>query len=213
MSESTAKREVGTPQVKRGMAQMLKGGVIMDVVTPEQAKIVSVDLRRASLGLVPPEYSAGYLTRIEDVASDIRELAEFLKMRLPGDDVTAEQLTNRSWWKGPEVWILVDDYDLVVTSEGNPLMPLQPLLSQAGGVGLHLVITRRMGGVSRALYERILQSLIDLGTTGILLSGNPDEGQVIGRIKPVRAVPGRAIVVSREEGVFRAQLAYSDPVR
>ena len=54
-------------------------------------------------------------------------------------------------------------------------MPLQPLLSQAGDVGLHLVITRRMGGVSRALYERILQSLIDLGTTGILLSGNPDE--------------------------------------
>ena len=39
MSESTVKREVGTPQVKRGMAQMLKGGVIMDVVTPEQAKI------------------------------------------------------------------------------------------------------------------------------------------------------------------------------
>ena len=39
MSDSIAKREVGTPQVKRGMAQMLKGGVIMDVVTPEQAKI------------------------------------------------------------------------------------------------------------------------------------------------------------------------------
>src|SRR5262249_49991637 len=29
----------GTAQVKRGMADMLKGGVIMDVVTPEQAKI------------------------------------------------------------------------------------------------------------------------------------------------------------------------------
>ncbi len=29
----------GTTRVKRGMAQMLKGGVIMDVVTPEQAKI------------------------------------------------------------------------------------------------------------------------------------------------------------------------------
>ncbi len=29
----------GTPTVKRGMAEMLKGGVIMDVVTPEQAKI------------------------------------------------------------------------------------------------------------------------------------------------------------------------------
>jgi pyridoxal 5'-phosphate synthase pdxS subunit len=31
--------EVGTARVKRGMADMLKGGVIMDVVTPEQARI------------------------------------------------------------------------------------------------------------------------------------------------------------------------------
>ena len=30
---------VGTDRVKRGMAEMLKGGVIMDVVTPEQARI------------------------------------------------------------------------------------------------------------------------------------------------------------------------------
>ena len=31
--------QTGTSRVKRGMADMLKGGVIMDVVTPEQAKI------------------------------------------------------------------------------------------------------------------------------------------------------------------------------
>src|SRR4051794_18835659 len=31
--------EVGTARVKRGLAEMLRGGVIMDVVTPEQAKI------------------------------------------------------------------------------------------------------------------------------------------------------------------------------
>ena len=37
---STAKGSVkGTVQLKRGLAEMLKGGVIMDVVTPEQAKI------------------------------------------------------------------------------------------------------------------------------------------------------------------------------
>ncbi|MCW2762464.1 MAG: pyridoxine biosynthesis protein, partial [Marmoricola sp.] len=29
----------GTSRVKRGMAEMLKGGVIMDVVTADQAKI------------------------------------------------------------------------------------------------------------------------------------------------------------------------------
>ena len=34
-----AEAAVGTDRVKRGMAEMLKGGVIMDVVTPEQARI------------------------------------------------------------------------------------------------------------------------------------------------------------------------------
>ena len=35
----SAAAQLGTSRVKRGMAEMLKGGVIMDVVTPEQAKI------------------------------------------------------------------------------------------------------------------------------------------------------------------------------
>ncbi len=38
MSDHTSPA-TGTTRVKRGMAEMLKGGVIMDVVTPEQAKI------------------------------------------------------------------------------------------------------------------------------------------------------------------------------
>ena len=38
-TSASARRETGTFLVKRGLAEMLKGGVIMDVVTPEQAKI------------------------------------------------------------------------------------------------------------------------------------------------------------------------------
>jgi pyridoxal 5'-phosphate synthase pdxS subunit len=38
-SVSSTAPVTGTARVKRGMAEMLKGGVIMDVVTPEQAKI------------------------------------------------------------------------------------------------------------------------------------------------------------------------------
>ena len=36
---ATTERQTGTARVKRGMAEMLKGGVIMDVVTPDQARI------------------------------------------------------------------------------------------------------------------------------------------------------------------------------
>ncbi len=38
-AESVAAKADGTVRVKRGLAEMLKGGVIMDVVNPEQAKI------------------------------------------------------------------------------------------------------------------------------------------------------------------------------
>ena len=37
--ESESMAAVGTSRVKRGMAEMLKGGVIMDVINVEQAKI------------------------------------------------------------------------------------------------------------------------------------------------------------------------------
>lgn len=37
--------QTGTARVKRGMAEMLKGGVIMDVVTPEQARIAEEPAR------------------------------------------------------------------------------------------------------------------------------------------------------------------------
>ncbi|MDQ1627176.1 MAG: pyridoxal 5-phosphate synthase pdxS subunit, partial [Actinomycetota bacterium] len=36
---TSAPPSTGTARVKRGMAEMLKGGVIMDVVTAEQATI------------------------------------------------------------------------------------------------------------------------------------------------------------------------------
>ena len=49
---------------------------------------------------------------------------------------------------------------------------------------------------------------LDLGTTGMLRSGNPDEGQLIGRVKPVQAPPGRVQVVSRDRGLFQGQLAF-----
>jgi len=38
-ADSSSSRATGTYPVKRGLAEMLKGGVIMDVVTPDQAKI------------------------------------------------------------------------------------------------------------------------------------------------------------------------------
>ena len=61
--------EVGTSRVKRGMAEMLKGGVIMDVVTPEQAKIAEDAGAVAVMALerVPADIRAeGGVSRMSD---------------------------------------------------------------------------------------------------------------------------------------------------
>lgn len=177
-----------------------------------KAKIFMVDYRRANLAQIPDTHLGAYLTNADLTQKSMEELAAFLKTRLPGPDVTAEQLRNRSWWTGSDVYVLVDDYDLVSTSSGNPLRPLVPLMAQASDVGLHVILTRRTGGASRAMYDPVIQACQDLGMPGIMLSGDPNEGQLIGRFKPKRAVPGRAQIVTRDEGLFVAQLAYA-PLR
>ena len=50
---------------------------------------------------------------------------------------------------GPELYVVVDDYDLVVTPSGNPLQPLFNLLAQGRDVGLHVVLARRVLGARR----------------------------------------------------------------
>ena len=180
---------------------------ITRLYTPDQAKIIAIDMRRSLMSDVPKEYTLRYITNHEAAMKDLRDTAGFLRGRLPGSDVTAEQIRERSWWSGPEFWVLVDDYDLAVTMSGNPIAELIDLLPQASDIGLHVVLTRRMGGAARATFEKVLQMMGDLAVTGILLSGNPSEGAIINGVKPRRAIPGRAQVVHRDLGVVSAQMA------
>ena len=90
---------------------------------------------------------------------------------------------------------------------------LAPLLAQARDVGLHVVVARRSGGASRALYEPVIQSLRDLAMPGLLLSGSPDEGHLLGNQKPQPAPPGRGRLVSRDRGVEVVQMAWTEPTQ
>ncbi|MDX6256938.1 MAG: pyridoxal 5-phosphate synthase pdxS subunit [Frankiales bacterium] len=68
-TEHVAERSLGGARVKRGMAEMLKGGVIMDVVTPEQARIAEDAGAVAVMALerVPADIRAqGGVSRMSD---------------------------------------------------------------------------------------------------------------------------------------------------
>ena len=165
---------------------------------PERAKVLLVDYRRTLLDAVGEQHLAGYAGAAPAATAMIEELRAVLEGRLPGTDLTVRQLRERSWWSGPEVYVVVDDYDLVVTPSGNPLTPLLDLLAQGRDIGFHLLLARRVGGASRALFEPVLQRVKELGSPGLILSGDPDEGPLLGPHRAMPRVPGRALLVRRQ---------------
>ncbi|MGC1207143.1 MAG: pyridoxal 5'-phosphate synthase lyase subunit PdxS [Ornithinimicrobium sp.] len=70
LPESAPEQRSGTTRVKRGMADMLKGGVIMDVVTPEQA-------------IIAEDAGAVAVMALERVPADIRAQGGVARMSDP----------------------------------------------------------------------------------------------------------------------------------
>jgi S-DNA-T family DNA segregation ATPase FtsK/SpoIIIE len=178
---------------------------------PDEARLIIVDYRRSLLGAVESEHLIGYGTAAAGTTELIESVAGYMQRRLPGPDITPQQLRDRSWWTGPELFVLVDDYDLVATGPANPLRALEDYLPQARDIGLHLVITRRSGGAGRALFEPIVQRLRELSSPGLVMSGDKDEGQLVGTVRPAPLPPGRGRLVTRKEGVRLVQLAHLPP--
>ena len=173
--------------------------------------MIIVDYRRSLLGAVESEHLIGYGTSAAGTTELIESVAGYMQRRLPGPDVTPEQLRDRSWWTGPELFVLVDDYDLVATGPANPL-------KRAAGVpaagprhrpapGAHPPV----GGAGRALFEPIMQRLRELASPGLVMSGDKDEGALVGTVRPAPLPPGRGWLVTRKEGVRLVQLAHLPP--
>ncbi|KOV87288.1 secretion protein EccC [Nocardia sp. NRRL S-836] len=184
---------------------------IVDTYTPDQARVVLVDHRRGLLGEVPRSHLAAYGTDGATTGKLVETVAHAMRQRLPGPDVTAEQLRKRNWWTGPELFVLVDDFDLVATPMNNPLHPLVEFLAQGRDIGLHVVVTRRSGGSGRALYESFLSRMRDVGSIGLLLSGDKAEGALLGGVKAEPLPPGRGKLVTRRGGTQLVQLAWVPP--
>ena len=99
-SNGSANSQTGTARVKRGMAEMLKGGVIMDVVTPEQARIAEGAGAVAVMALerVPADIRAqGGVSRmsdpdmIEGIISAVKKLGLKLPVVLRAEGTNVEQ--------------------------------------------------------------------------------------------------------------------------
>ncbi|RCW46738.1 S-DNA-T family DNA segregation ATPase FtsK/SpoIIIE [Halopolyspora algeriensis] len=170
---------------------------ITERYTPQEALILLVDYRRTMLGFLDTKHLLEYSVSADQLKSNVGEVTNALKKRLPGPDVTQEQLRNRSWWSGPELFVIVDDYELVAPQGNNPLAPLADYIPQAGDVGLHIVLARNSGGANRALFEPVIGKMRESSAPGLAMSANKDDGQLVGNVKSRPLSPGRGTLVSR----------------
>ncbi|WP_213453663.1 type VII secretion protein EccCa [Rhizomonospora bruguierae] len=175
-----------------------------------RARALLVDYRRGMLGVVPDEHLAAYAPDAAAASTYVNQLVERLKERMPPPDVTPEQLASRGWWDGPDIYLVVDDYDLVLGA-ANPLGPLVGFIPHAREVGLHIVLARRVAGASRTSHSDLLTvRLRELGTNGLILSGDPREGALVGEERAARRPPGRAVLVRRGQPPLLTQIAIAD---
>ncbi|WP_017615550.1 type VII secretion protein EccCa [Nocardiopsis salina] len=199
----------GDPQ--SGKTTLLRGLVTQIMRRPsKEIGIIMVDFRRSHLEFVPEEYLLAYCTTAEQTGAVAKNLAGSLKERLPGPDVTPKQLRNRSWWTGLDLYVVVDDMDML-GSRSNPLAPLAQFIPQGSDLGLHVIAARRTGGAARAMFEPVMQSLNDMATPGVLFSGDRMEGRLANGI-PSRQLPqGRALLARRGQRPDLLQTGWSKP--
>jgi S-DNA-T family DNA segregation ATPase FtsK/SpoIIIE len=164
--------------------------------SPVHARIMAVDYRRQLFEDIPDDYRLGYSVSADIVKDSVGEAMAGLLRRVPGPDITPERLRARDWWSGPELFILIDDYELLAGHE-NPLTPLIPLLPQGADLGLHVVLARAAAGAMRLSMDPLLRRIQELNTPDVALSCPPNEGPLLGGTKPRRLPAGRALICTR----------------
>jgi S-DNA-T family DNA segregation ATPase FtsK/SpoIIIE len=195
---------------RTGLLRLLIAGLTRRY-TPAEAQLVVVDYRRTLLDAAGGEHLLGYVSASTALKPLLADIVTALNERLPGPGITPAQLRARDWWHGPELFVIIDDHDLVSTPTDNPLLPLLELLPQARDIGLHVVVARPTANAQRSLFEPVIGRLRDLGTPGLILSGDRAEGPLLGNVRASAQPPGRGVLVSRRTGQDLVQVAWCPP--
>jgi DNA segregation ATPase FtsK/SpoIIIE, S-DNA-T family len=175
--------------------------------SPDQARLVVVDFRRGLQDLAQLPLGVQFASRPPKVEELMAELRELTVARLQALD-----RPDAPHWDGPEVYILVDDYDLAAASQPNPLSGLSDLIFQGRDAGIHVVLARASGGASRAMLDQVISRLVESGAPGLLLSGDPHEGPLIRGVRAEPLPPGRARLLRRRDRPALVQLGYASPL-
>jgi S-DNA-T family DNA segregation ATPase FtsK/SpoIIIE len=219
---------------------------VMRQFTPDQAAIIVIDPLRNMLGdrdrlyasgfVSPPRFSEpdengdrqrktppGYVVSDEDLQDTIRMLSALMAKRRPGDDATVEQLQNRTYFTGKEIYVVIDNFFRLSTGfvgrtdfDDEQLGPesVTRLLQSGVDLGVHFIVSDDTGFADRVKASPFLIALRDKQMAPILqLAGQPSSGSPIGQafhLKPVRWRPGQGRLIVDAEDYTTVQTAFLD---
>ncbi|MGW3582326.1 type VII secretion protein EccCa [Streptomyces rubiginosohelvolus] len=168
-----------------------------------------MDPRRSLRGVVPEEFNGGYAYNSKLCAGLSTAITTELEKRLPDENARLEDLEPGNWGKGPRIVVLVDDYDVLTTAGQSPLSPFLPYIPSAVDIGLHFVLTRRVAGASRGMYEPLVQGLRESGASALLMAGDRSEGQLFPGVYASQQASGRGVFIRRGQPNRLIQTVYA----
>jgi S-DNA-T family DNA segregation ATPase FtsK/SpoIIIE len=175
---------------------------IVAAYDPTQARIMLVDFRRELFDAVPEPSRLGYAVAVDIARQGVHGAGRAMRNRQPPENISLAELKLRQWWAGPELFVIVDDYELVAATAGDhPFEPVLEFLAQGTELGLHLIVARSANGVARAMNDPLLRRLVEVNTPTVLLSCPPSEGAVFGNVKPRIFPAGRGLHVTRRRTI------------
>jgi S-DNA-T family DNA segregation ATPase FtsK/SpoIIIE len=183
---------------KTNLLRLLARGLVRRH-SPDELVFAVIDPRGGLAGVVPEPWLGGYA------------LNPVLASRLAA--AVAGQLAQRGGSRGhsPRVVVLVDDHDVLGAAGTQPLAPLVPHLAGGRDSGLHVLMTRKVLGASRGLYEPFTLGVRESGCLSLVLSGDRAEGQLVGGVRAETLPVGRAKLVRLGERPRIVQTALADP--
>ncbi len=173
------------------------------------AQVWLVDPRRQLLTALGSDYVEKFAYNLDGVQAMMGELAAVLAGREPPPGLSAQELLSRSWWSGPEIFLIVDDIQQLPAGFDSPLHKAAPWVTRAADVGLHVLVTRTFGGWSSAGSDPMLRALAQANAPLLVMDADPDEGFIRGKMKGGPLPRGRGLLMAEDTGVF-VQVAATD---
>lgn len=166
------------------------------------AQVWLVDPRRQLLTALGSDYVERFAYNLDGVVAMMGELAAALAGREPPPGLSAEELLSRSWWSGPEIFLIVDDIQQLPPGFDSPLHKAVPFVNRAADLGLHVIFTRTFGGWSSAGSDPMLRALHQANAPLLVMDADPDEGFIRGKMKGGPLPRGRGLLMAEDTGVF-----------